>query len=94
MSAFGARLGGHRARSGLSQNGLARLAGCDPAYVNRLEKGSQKAPARDVVLKLADALELDQIETDELLIAAGLCPSSIASLDDDRRRALLTLLAR
>jgi hypothetical protein len=29
-----------------------------------------------------------------LLIAAGHYPASIARLDDDRRRALLTLLAR
>jgi transcriptional regulator with XRE-family HTH domain len=78
----------------LSQNRLARLAAVDPAYVNRLVRHRQAPPSRAVALRFADALKLDQVQTDELLIAAGHCPAIIARLDDDRRRALLMLLAR
>jgi transcriptional regulator with XRE-family HTH domain len=89
-----------RQQACLSQNQFARLAGVDPAYVNRIEnrqpgsRGCPQMPSRAVVLRFADALKLDQVQTDELLISAGHCPASIARLDDDRRRALLMLLAR
>jgi DNA-binding Xre family transcriptional regulator len=77
----------------LSQNQLARRAAIDPAFVNRLEAGKQQIARRPVVLRLADALECSQVETDELLIAAGLVPTTIAHMDSERRRALLVVLA-
>lgn len=73
---FGQMLRRLRIEAGLSQNQLARLAGCDPAYVNRLEPGSQPPPKRPVVLALAQVLELTPGRTDRLLYAAGLAPAT------------------
>lgn len=74
---FGQRLRYHRVTLGLSQNQLARRAGCDPAYVNRLERapeGMGSQPSRHVVLSFANVLELATGQTDRLLFAAGLAP--------------------
>lgn len=79
---FGPLVREYRVRVGLSQNGLARRAGIDPAYVNRLERSGPDGgvPRRRVVLGLAAALELGPVDRERLLIAAGLCPESIARL--------------
>ena len=79
---FGPLLRDYRVRLGLSQNQLARRAGIDPAYVNRLERSGPEGgvPRRRVVLGLAAALELGPVDRERLLIAAGLCPESIARL--------------
>lgn len=79
---FGPLLRDYRVRVGLSQNQLARRAGIDPAYVNRLERSGPDGgvPRRRIVLSLAAALELGPVDRERLLIAAGLCPESIARL--------------
>jgi transcriptional regulator with XRE-family HTH domain len=80
---FGALLRSLRVRSGLSQNQLARRAGVDPAYVNRLERASPSSsslPSRKVVLALADTLDVGPVDIERLLVAAGLCPEAIVRL--------------
>ena len=80
---FGALLRALRVRMGLSQNQLARMAGVDPAYVNRLERApaeSTSLPSRKVVLALADSVEAGPVDVERLLVAAGLCPESIVRL--------------
>lgn len=80
---FGALLRALRVRIGLSQNQLARRAGVDPAYVNRLERAapsSTSLPSRKVVMALADTLEAGPVDVERLLVAAGLCPESIVRL--------------
>ncbi len=79
---FGGLLRDFRVRVGLSQNQLARRAGIDPAYVNRLERSGPDGavPRRRVVLDLATALELGPVDRERMLVAAGLCPESIARL--------------
>jgi transcriptional regulator with XRE-family HTH domain len=80
---FGALLRSLRVRMGFSQNQLARMAGVDPAYVNRLERASAEStslPSRKVVLALADAVEAGPVDVERLLVAAGLCPESIVRL--------------
>ena len=80
---FGALLRSLRVRMGLSQNQLARQAGVDPAYVNRLERAgpeSSSVPSRKVVLALADSLDAGPVDVERLLVAAGLCPESILRL--------------
>jgi transcriptional regulator with XRE-family HTH domain len=80
---FGALLRSLRVRMGFSQNQLARMAGVDPAYVNRLERApaeSTSLPSRKVVLALADSLEAGPVDVERLLVAAGLCPESIVRL--------------
>ena len=80
---FGALLRSLRVRIGLSQNQLARRAGVDPAYVNRLERAaptSTSLPSRKVVMALADTVEAGPVDVERLLVAAGLCPESIIRL--------------
>ena len=80
---FGALLRSLRVRMGFSQNQLARMAGVDPAYVNRLERApasSTSLPSRKVVLALAESLEAGPVDVERLLVAAGLCPESIVRL--------------
>jgi transcriptional regulator with XRE-family HTH domain len=80
---FGSLLRSLRVRMGLSQNQLARRAGVDPAYVNRLERAaatSTSLPSRKVVLALAESVEAGPVDVERLLVAAGLCPESIIRL--------------
>jgi transcriptional regulator with XRE-family HTH domain len=59
----------------LSQSALARMAGIDPAYIHRLERGNG-SPSRSVTLALSQVLNLDADETDRFLYAAGLAPQA------------------
>lgn len=74
---FGVLLRRLRVERGLSQNELARRAGVDPAYVNRLERaGPGPNIGRQIVLSLAEALEMSYAERDRLLFVAGLAPET------------------
>jgi transcriptional regulator with XRE-family HTH domain len=86
---FGELLGTLRTARGWSQGRLAQQAGLDPSSVSRLEAGV-RAPERETVNRLADALVLPIIERDRLLAAAGF--RSIA-LDDPLISELAMLLA-
>jgi transcriptional regulator with XRE-family HTH domain len=66
----------------ISQSRLAEAAQFDHSYVSRLESGS-RAPTREAVNKLADALRLDPRQRDGLLAAAGFMPQRIESLFAD-----------
>lgn len=74
----------------MSQNELARRALIDPAYVHRFERGDAEHPRRSVVERLAAALELDDLETARLLVAAGYWPW--LELDDDATEAALAII--
>lgn len=76
--AFGELLGSLRTIRGWSQGQLAKRSGLDPSSISRLEAGT-RAPERETVLRLADALALPIPDRDRLLAAAGF--RSIA-LDD------------
>lgn len=86
---FGELLGNLRTARGWSQGRLAQQAGLDPSSVSRLESGL-RAPERDTVHRLADALVLPIADRDRLLAAAGF--RSIA-LDDPLISELAMLLA-
>ena len=88
-SPFGELLGSLRTVRGWSQGRLARQAGLDASAVSRLEAGT-RAPERETVGKLADALVLPIADRDRLLAAAGF--RSIA-LDDPLISELALLLA-
>lgn len=66
-----------RKATGLSQNGLAREAGVNVAYINRIENGRYVCPSRQIVLSLVLALRINRPEADRLLWLAGL-----ATLED------------
>lgn len=81
---FGQMLNRLRVERTMSQNALARAAGVDPAYVNRMERAGQQTkggkeidgwkPGRQAVQSMSDALDLSYAERDRLLWAAGLAP--------------------
>lgn len=72
-----------RKATGLSQNGLAREAGVNVAYINRIENGQNVRPSRQIVFCLARILRLGPLSTDRLLYLAGLAP-----VEDWQTRAL------
>lgn len=76
---FGVTLKRFREARRVSQSKLAERAGFDHSYVSRLESGA-RTPTRDAVDQLASALELEQVNQDELLASAGFLPREISSL--------------
>jgi transcriptional regulator with XRE-family HTH domain len=70
IAEFGPQLSELRQARGWSQVKLAQQAGLDPSTVSRFEAGS-RAPERDTVLKIADALVLPVLDRERLLAAAG-----------------------
>jgi transcriptional regulator with XRE-family HTH domain len=70
---FSERLRQWRTRRGLSQLALALAAGVSQRHVSFLELG-RTAPSRDMVLRLAAALDLPLRQQNALLLAAGYAP--------------------
>ncbi|HZX04454.1 ATP-binding protein [Kribbella sp.] len=66
---FGGLLRRHRREAGLSQEGLAELAGLSVDAIAALERGRRRAPRAQTLRLLADALRLG--EQDRLLLAAA-----------------------
>ena len=71
--AFPASLAWWRKRRGLSQLALATAAGCSQRHLGFLELG-RASPSREMVLRLAAALDLPLRGSNELLLAAGYAP--------------------
>jgi len=95
MSTFGTLLRSYRERAGLSQSELAAQAGLSASTISRVEKG-ERSPLgkRRQVLALAKALGLNQSETDALLLAADLAPSTAPELSLHPRDETLYRIAR
>ena len=72
-SAFAAKLKWWRSHRGLSQLALAGRADVSQRHVSFLERG-RASPSRDMVERLAAALEIPLREQNTLLLAAGLAP--------------------
>ncbi len=70
---FGALLRHWRAVRGMSQLDLASEAGSTPRYVSFIETG-RSSPSRQMVVRLARALDVPLRERNELLLAAGFAP--------------------
>lgn len=70
---FAERLRGWRARRGLSQLALAIRAEVSQRHLSFLELG-RAAPSRDMVLRLAAALDVPLRQQNALLVAAGFAP--------------------
>jgi transcriptional regulator with XRE-family HTH domain len=81
--AFGALLKERRAAAGLTQAALGKLAGVHQSYINRLESGEREPPDRALVVRLADALRLDEPGRQRLLRAAGHVPDWLLTLPAD-----------
>jgi transcriptional regulator with XRE-family HTH domain len=73
-SSFGSRLRWWRQRRGMSQLALAHVAEISQRHVSFLES-RRTAPSREMVLRLAAALDLPFREQNALLLAAGFAPA-------------------
>lgn len=71
--AFPSRLVWWRRRRGFSQLQLAMAADCSQRHISFLELGRTK-PSREMVLRLAAALDLPLRQSNALLLAAGYAP--------------------
>src|SRR5947209_15677236 len=69
-SAFGSLLKGYRIAAGLTQEELAERARLSARAVSDLERGARRAPYRDTVQQLAEALALNDDERAALEAAA------------------------
>jgi transcriptional regulator with XRE-family HTH domain len=73
-TSFGSRLRWWRTRRGLSQLDLAGIAGTSQRHVSFLESGRTQ-PSREMVLRLAAALDVPLRQHNVLLLAAGFAPA-------------------
>jgi transcriptional regulator with XRE-family HTH domain len=80
VETFGDTLKKLREAAGLSQNALAKAAGLNASYVNRLESGEREPPRPETVMQLAHGLGDRPEITDELLAAAGHLPLAMSKL--------------
>lgn len=80
MATYGETLAAARQTAGLSQHALAKAAGVDASYVNRLERGERQAPDADLTRRFAAALALDPAAADALTVAGGGLPAALARL--------------
>jgi transcriptional regulator with XRE-family HTH domain len=71
MSRFEVILREARKRTRLTQKELAKKVAISESYLGKLETGVLPPPARDVVLKLAAALEMSEESKRDLLLAAN-----------------------
>lgn len=67
---FHERIEEARKRAGISHDQLAHRAWTSSGYTHRICAGQAK-PSRDIVIRLCLSLNLDVVETDLMLIAAG-----------------------
>jgi transcriptional regulator with XRE-family HTH domain len=74
IDTFGARLRWWRERRGLSQLDLASTAETSQRHLSFLESG-RTAPSREMVLRLATALDVPLRQQNALLLAAGFSPA-------------------
>jgi transcriptional regulator with XRE-family HTH domain len=96
MSGFSTALLRWRTARRMSQLDVAVRAGTTQRHLSYIEQGRSR-PGRDMVLRLAEAMELTLRERNEMLLAAGFAPAFPESLLDDEvlrpvRQALDTIL--
>ena len=91
---LGALLKDWRAHRGVSQLALALEANVSQRHLSFLESG-RAAPSRDMIARLADALDLPLRARNELLAAAGFAPAyGHRALDQSEMSAIREILMR
>jgi transcriptional regulator with XRE-family HTH domain len=85
---FGPTLARMRRAAGQSQLAVARALSLDLTTIERLERGDQRAPDRQLVLDLARVLALSEPQTDELLWAANHLPLRAVGAEPPKSRAV------
>lgn len=74
----------HRKSRGLTQVQISVEVNATASLISKFERGT-RFPDRPKVLGLARALHLSQIETDDLLVAAGYAPLRLGYLELDNK---------
>ena len=74
---FGQRLKELRKARGMTQTELARKADISFTYVSKLETGAMSPPRQNIILALAQALEINEADTDKLFGLAGKIPPEL-----------------
>lgn len=80
---FGKSLSEFRRDVKISQRELASILGLNFTYISKIENGKRNPPDRDVVLEIASALNLNETQTDELLVSANYQPQTLFDLGFD-----------
>ena len=80
MSPFHQVLRTFRERAGITANRLAKLGNVNSAYIYRMERPDGQIPRRDLLNSLISALQLNEFDSECLLVAAGYCPDAITRL--------------
>src|SRR3954447_20285263 len=94
METIGELLRQWRHRRRLSQLDLAIAADVSPRHVSLVETGKSN-PSADMVLRLADQLDVPLRERNRLLLAAGFAPRyTERPLDDEALKAARDTVAR
>ena len=86
--AFWRKVRGYRRMKEMSQHSFAREIRSSQAHVSRAESGSARIPDRGIVLEIAELLDLDLIQREELLAIAGY------SFSDELAEAALQLVEK
>lgn len=79
-----------RRERGLSQSKLAADCGVSRSYLTRLEKGSRNPPSKPILERIAEALELGEVEQRELFVSAGYSPPQVSSPQIEDALSMLT----
>lgn len=77
---FHALLTLYRLRADVATHVLAKAAAVDGSYIRRLEYGERDGAKRAIVLALAGALGLSELERDQFLVAAGHAPETLRTM--------------
>ncbi len=80
LSEFARLLLLYRKSRGLTQAEIATHAAIEASLISKFERGT-RYPDRTMVLAIAKALQLSQIETDDLLLAARFAPRNLGYLE-------------
>lgn len=68
-----------RKQHGVSQNLVSERTTYDKSFISRLESQERK-PTREAILRIAEAIELSDDETDQLLLMASFMPVQATSM--------------
>lgn len=85
---FGATFARMRRNAGKTTLQIARALNIDPVLVERLERDGVRPPDRQMVVDLARALELNEVQTDELLWAGNHLPHRMHQPDPRDARSV------
>jgi hypothetical protein len=91
MSDFATLLKQYRTAARISQRRLEAMTGIDRGHISRME-GDTRHPGRDIVERIADALNLYPMQRDLLMHAAGFAHGTPQEIADNDLRTIAGFL--